>query len=124
MLSVRIGGWRTRAAVLAGCSALTFAGCSLTGDSAFDAAAFRASHEAGDGDAVEEQGLRAIGEDAHIGKSKDEIRALLGSPDQATRNEWSWSVGTINDGIGVGDGGAFFLYFQGDRVTSAEVGIG
>lgn len=89
----------------------------------FDAAAFRQATAARDYDVVEDQALRAIDRRVLIGRTKDEVRALLGSPHQAVRTEWRWSVGMIGDFLGPGDGGSLYVQFdpRTQRVESAEV---
>lgn len=89
----------------------------------FNAVAFRQAVATEDYDRVEIEAYRATDQDVLIGKSKDEIRALLGSPDRAVRTEWEWYVGMIGDFFGPGDGGSLYVEFdpETERVASAEV---
>lgn len=89
----------------------------------FDAAAFRHAVATEDYDRVEIEAYRAADQGVLVGKSKDEIRALLGSPRRAVRTEWEWHVGMLGDFFGPGDEGALYVRFdpRTERVESAEV---
>ncbi len=90
---------------------------------AFDPAAFRQAMVAGNDDRVEIEAYRAADQGVLIGKSKEDIRALLGRPHQAARTHWRWNVGMIGDFLGPGDGGSLYVHFDlaTERAKSAEV---
>lgn len=54
------------------------------------------------------------------GKTRDEVRRLLGRPSDTGRT-WRWGIGTTNDGIGPGDGQDLIVSFSGDRVVRARL---
>ena len=56
------------------------------------------------------------------GRSRDEVRRLLGPPYPEGMDPWSWLVGWVNDGLGPGDGQELTVHFDGDgRVTRATL---
>lgn len=120
-LAAAVGGHTRTALGAAAVVAISVGGVILWPEPEFDATAFRRAHAAGDDEAVEVQARRAASQNALVGRSKDEIRRVLGSPDQATRREWAWYVGTVNDTLGPGDEGLLYVRFRGDRALSAEV---
>ena len=92
----------------------------------FDAAAFREARAAQDDDTLERQAHLAVDDEALIGKSRDDLRALLGAPDRVgkRRRLWIYDVGFINDLLGPGDGGYLYVRFDDGwrRVVDARVG--
>lgn len=89
----------------------------------FDPVAFRQAVVAQDLDEVETQAYRAVHQDALEGRTKDEIRWHLGSPDSADRSGWRWNLGIVNDELGPGDQGWLTLTFdpRTERVSRASV---
>lgn len=58
------------------------------------------------------------------GAPRAEVRALLGRPNgysSPSPASWSWNVGTVNDGIGPGDGEFLTVTFRRDRVRGARL---
>ncbi len=121
-------GDRHQRGVLAGGALFVFFAVPMTAwaawpEPAFDPAAFRQAVMTEDDDRLEIEAYRAVDQRVLIGKSKDEVRALLGSPHLAVRTEWEWPVGMIGDFFGPGDSGSLYVQFdpRTERVTSAEV---
>lgn len=62
--------------------------------------------------------------DSLDGATRAEVRELLGRPHRGappSRTNWRWSVGTVNDAIGPGDGEELRVTFHGDRVRDAHL---
>ncbi|MBJ7331246.1 MAG: hypothetical protein JHC95_15240 [Solirubrobacteraceae bacterium] len=111
------------AAGVVGVLVVAAAALAIAFEPGFDSAAFRRAVIAEDHDEVETQARRAVQEDVLVGRTKDEIRALLGSPHTAVRTEWRWDVGVVNDVMGPGDQAWLILTFdpRTERVSGADV---
>jgi hypothetical protein len=105
----------------------TMAGLAAIPGPEFDGARFRAAAASGDVDEVERQAHRAVEQDVVVGLSRSEARQLVGEPERisGTGHVWSWDAGMINDVLGPGDGGRFYVIFdQSGRVESAKIDTG
>ncbi len=115
--------------LVAGVAALTAAGVAATGDACdkfrLTNAGWRAALRAPDPTGVTSDGeqMAAAIERCHSvnGKSRDEVRLLLGSPAHRDGDGWHWPVGTTNDGIGPGDARELTVSFGRDgRATALD----
>ena len=63
---------------------------------------------------------------ALLGKSRPELRQLLGPPARVRRGNhaWEWDVGFTNDYIGPGDAGTLFVRFNRRTGRSSKAAAG
>lgn len=94
----------------------------------FDAAAFREARAAQDDETRERQAHLAVDDEALIGRSEAEVRALLGDPDRIRRHGrggrvLAWTAGEVNDFLGPGDAAFLSVHFDvGRRAIRARFG--
>lgn len=55
------------------------------------------------------------------GRSRQEVRSILGRPDRAGPKRWVWNAGWVNDGIGPGDGQELIIRFDDERVSRSTL---
>jgi hypothetical protein len=91
----------------------------------FDARRFPAANASGDLATMEDEAHRAVHDRALVGWSTARVRRELGPPSHIgeRRHRFVWHLGMIDDVLGPGDEGAFFVQFDPSwrRVVSARV---
>ena len=94
------------------------------GEFEFDPVAWRDGEPDGGTDGAEEQAAGSVDPSSLIGLDREEVAAMLGSVPggQPKRDNWAYSAGWVNDGLGPGDGQMLMLRFgRSGRVTRASL---